>query len=174
MTRSLQGFLEELPGRSRVSLSGKPEVDRGACGIDGTIQVPPTPTLANVGFVDPPRAVGWFQFPPTLLVKFRCIALHPGPNRGVVGREPRSISNSSSSRCESENRRYQRTARTMISGSKGHHLNSAGRGLIVECTAAFQTRSLSFLQHSPHARRCPAVNSDVPSRIRGIGPFHRS
>jgi hypothetical protein len=48
MTRSLQGFLEELLGRSRVSLSGKPEVDRGAGGIDGTIQVPPALTLANV------------------------------------------------------------------------------------------------------------------------------
>jgi hypothetical protein len=45
---SLQGFLEELLGRSRVSLSGKPEVDRGAGGIDSTIQVPPVPTLATV------------------------------------------------------------------------------------------------------------------------------
>ena len=62
MTRSLQGFLEELLGRSRVSFSGKPEVDRGTGGIDGTIQVPPTPTLANVRFVYPPGAVGWFQF----------------------------------------------------------------------------------------------------------------
>ena len=53
MTRSLQGFLEELLGRSRVSLSGKPEVDRGAGGIDGTIQVPPAPTLANVSFSIP-------------------------------------------------------------------------------------------------------------------------
>jgi len=33
MTWSLQGFLEELLGRSRVSLSGKPEVNRGAGGI---------------------------------------------------------------------------------------------------------------------------------------------
>ncbi len=44
MTRSLQGFLEELLGRSRVSLSGEPEVHRGAGGINGTIQVPPAPT----------------------------------------------------------------------------------------------------------------------------------
>ena len=56
MTRSLQGFLEELLGRSRISLSGKPEADRSAGGIDGTIQVPPAPTLANVRFVDPPRS----------------------------------------------------------------------------------------------------------------------
>ena len=32
----------------------------------------------------------------------------------------------------------------MISGSKCRHLNSAGRGLIMEHTAAYQTRSLSF------------------------------
>ena len=56
MTRSLQGFLEELLGCSRVSLSGKPEVDRGAGGIDGTIQVPPTPTLANDTFRLPSRS----------------------------------------------------------------------------------------------------------------------
>src|SRR5882762_4652562 len=57
---------------------------------------------------------------------------------------PRSRSNSSTSPYESENRRYQRTAQTMISGSKCRHLNSAGRGLIMEYTAAYQTRSRSF------------------------------
>ena len=82
MTRSLQGFLEELLGCSRVSLSGKPEVDRGAGGIDGTIQVPPTPTLANVRFVYPPGAVGWFQFSSASLVQFGCVALHLAPNGG--------------------------------------------------------------------------------------------
>jgi hypothetical protein len=70
MTRSLQGFLEELLGRSPVSLSGKPKVDRGSGGINGTIQVPPAPTLANVRFVDPPGAVSWFQFPSASLVQF--------------------------------------------------------------------------------------------------------
>ena len=54
------------------------------------------------------------------------------------------MSNSSTSRYESENRRHKRTAQTMISGSKCRHLNSAGRGLIMECTAAYQTGSLSF------------------------------
>jgi hypothetical protein len=70
MARSPQGPLEELLGRSRISLSGKPEVDRGASGIDGTIQIPPVPTLANVRFVNPPGAVGWFQFPPAPFVQF--------------------------------------------------------------------------------------------------------
>src|SRR5690242_21795838 len=53
------------------------------------------------------------------------------------------MSNSSTSLYESENRRYQRTAQTMISGSKCRHLNNAGLGLIMEYTAAYQTRSLS-------------------------------
>jgi hypothetical protein len=87
MTRSLQGSLEELLGRSRVSDSGKPKVDRGAGGIDGTIQVPPAPTLANVRFVDPPGAVGRFQFVPASFVQFGRVALHPAPNGAVVSRE---------------------------------------------------------------------------------------
>jgi hypothetical protein len=87
MTGSPQGFLEELLGRSRVSLSGKPKVDRGARGIDGTIQVSPVPALANVGFVDPPGAVGRFQFAPSSLVQFGGVALHPAPNGGVVSGE---------------------------------------------------------------------------------------
>jgi len=87
MARGLQGSLEKLLGRSRVSLSGKPEVDRGAGGIDGTIQVTPASTLANVRFVDPPGAVGWFQFSPASLIQFGCIALHPAPNGGVISRE---------------------------------------------------------------------------------------
>ena len=87
MTRSLQGFLEELLGRSLVSLSGKLEVDRCAGGVDSTIQVPPAPTLANVGFIDPQRAVGWLQFLPTSLVQLGCVALPPAPNGGVVSRQ---------------------------------------------------------------------------------------
>ena len=49
---SLQGFLKESLGCDRVSLSGKPKVDCGAAGIDGTIEVPPASALANVRFVN--------------------------------------------------------------------------------------------------------------------------
>jgi hypothetical protein len=87
MTRSLQGFLEELLGRSRVTLSGKPKVDRGASGIDGTIQVSPVPALADIRFVDPPGAVGRLQFASASFVQFGGVALHPAPNGGVVSRE---------------------------------------------------------------------------------------
>src|ERR1700694_4547715 len=67
---------------------------------------------------------------------------------------PRSMSNSATSRYESENRRYQRTAQTMISGSKCRHLNSAGRGLLMEYTAGYQTHPLGFCNI---ALKLPAV-----------------
>src|SRR5260221_8380805 len=87
VTRILQGSLEKLLGRCRVSSREKPEVDRGAGGIDGTVQVAPVPPLANVRFVAPPRAVVWFQFPPASLVQFGCVALHPTPYGGVISRQ---------------------------------------------------------------------------------------
>jgi hypothetical protein len=42
----------------------------------------------------------------------------------------------------------------MTSGSKCRHLNSAGRGLLMDYTAGYQTRSLSFLQHSRRESGC--------------------
>jgi len=63
------------------------------------------------------------------------IGLYYGPGANSLvwsARRPRSVSNSSTSRYERENRRYQRTAQTMISGSKCRQLNSAGRGLIMK------------------------------------------
>ena len=43
MPGRLQGFWEEMFGRCRVPLSGKPKVDGSASGIHSTIQVPPVP-----------------------------------------------------------------------------------------------------------------------------------
>ena len=144
MTRSTQGFLEELLGSSRVSLSGKPKVDRGASGIDGTIQVSPVPALANVRFVDPPGAVGRFEFAPASLVQFGSVRCTQRQMVVWSAGRPRSMINSSTSRYESENRRYQRTAQTITSGSKCRHLNNASRGWIMGYTADYQIRSLSF------------------------------
>jgi hypothetical protein len=79
MTRRLQGFLEELLGRRRVSLSRKPESRSWRRGIDGTIQLPPASTLTNVLFVDRPGAVGRFNSTPASLIQFGGIALHPAP-----------------------------------------------------------------------------------------------
>jgi hypothetical protein len=84
--------------------------------------------LADIRLIDPPRAIGGFQFSSASLVQFWSVALYPAPNGGVVGWQTRSTSNSSTSRYESENRRDQRTAQTMISGWKWRHLNRVGRG----------------------------------------------
>jgi hypothetical protein len=57
-----------------------------ADGLIGEVMAQ-VPALANIRFVDPPGAVGRFQFPPASLVQFECVALHPAPNGGVVSRE---------------------------------------------------------------------------------------
>jgi hypothetical protein len=144
MTRSLQGFLEELLGRRRVPLSGKPEVDRGASGIDGTIQVPPAPTLANVRFVDPPGAVGWFQFPPASLVQFGCVALHPAPNGGVIGRETSFQEQFLDVPIRKREPQIPTDCANNDLGFEVPPFEHAGRVLIMEHTAAYQTRALSF------------------------------
>jgi hypothetical protein len=86
MIRSVQCLLKESLGRGGITLSGEPEVDRGAGGIHGAIQVSPVPTLANVRLVDPPRAVGWLQFPTTPPVEFGSVSLHPAPNGRMISR----------------------------------------------------------------------------------------
>jgi hypothetical protein len=78
---------QELFGCSRPPLGAKPKIDRSAGGIHSTIQVPPVPALADIGLIDPPRAIGGFQFSSASLVQLWCIALHPAPNGGVVGRQ---------------------------------------------------------------------------------------
>jgi hypothetical protein len=55
--------------------------------IHRTIQVSPVPALADIRLVDPPGAIGGFQFSTTSFVQFSCVALHAGPNGGVVGRQ---------------------------------------------------------------------------------------
>ncbi len=124
MTRSPQGFLEELLRRCSVTLSGKPKVDRGARGIHGTIQVP---APANVRLVNSPGAVGRFQFAPISLVRFGCAAPSAkrwcGPQGALV---PRAIP-----------RRLDRKART--ADTNGIH-------------CSLSDPFSQFLQHCPYLR----------------------
>jgi hypothetical protein len=74
--------------------------------------------LADICLVDPPIARA------SILVGTSCSVLVRSavPNaKWWFGRRPRSTSNSWMARYESENRRYERTAQTMISGSKWRH-----------------------------------------------------
>ncbi len=171
MTGSLQGFLKESLDSSRATLGGEPKVDCGAAGIDGTIEVPPLPTLANVGFVDPPGAVGRFQFAPPSFIQFGRVALHPAPHAGVVRRQ---------TAYERENRRYQRTAQTMISGSKCRHLNIAGRGPVGIAKqptrlgrAIFATQSIDrhFFREAVNTERVLAALSEKVRTIVEIEPL---
>src|SRR5215469_16164526 len=124
MTRSPQGSLEQDLGCSCIPLRRQPEVNRGAAGIHGTIKIGPNTCHRDLGFVHSPGTIGRLQFAAASLIEFRCVPLHPTPNGGVVHRETAfgdelfdiAIG-------EGISHRYQRTAQTMIGGSKCRHLN---------------------------------------------------
>src|SRR5690348_12819687 len=111
----VQRFAEQALGRRRIAQRRQQEVDSGAYGIDSPVKVTPTALHANIGLIDPPGFVGWLEMRAQPL--FQC---------GTVCR-PRSASNSSTSRSESEYRRYQRTAQRISSGAVCRHLKIAGR-----------------------------------------------
>ena len=87
MTRRGQSLLEEASGRSQVPRLRKQEIDRGTGGIDGAIEVRPVAGNSNISFVGPPRAIRGFHLAADSLVQFRCVALYPSPNGGVVDRQ---------------------------------------------------------------------------------------
>src|SRR5215831_17993934 len=74
---------------------------------------------------------------------------------------PRSISNSSTSRSESEYRRYQRTAQRISSGAVCRHLKIAGRVACFTVFSGYQS-SPPKLQHirSRHKLRSPTAKSE--------------
>jgi hypothetical protein len=84
MTGGLQGPLEKALGRSRIPLHRQPEVDCGAGGIDGAVEILPVACHSQVGFVYSPGTVGRFQFPPTPLIEFWRVPLYPTPNGRMV------------------------------------------------------------------------------------------
>ena len=86
MTGSLQGSLEEALGGSRVTVRGEQKINAGAAGIDRAVQIGPFAFYADVGLIHPPGTVGGLQLAATTLLEFGGVALHPTPDRGVVGR----------------------------------------------------------------------------------------
>jgi hypothetical protein len=149
MTGRPQGFLEELFGRNRVPLSRKPKVDRSASGIRRTIQVSPVPAVADIRLVDPPGAIGRFQFSSTSFVQFWCVALHPAPNGGVIGRQSSFYQQFLDLSIRKRNRRYQRTAQ-ITNNDLGFEVApfKQGRPLFGHWLADYQT-VCAFLQHDP-------------------------
>ena len=84
MTGCLQDPPKKALGRGRIPLRGRPEVDRGAGGIDRAVEVLLVTHHSNVSFVYSPGTVGRFQFPPAPLIEFWRIPLYPTPSGRMV------------------------------------------------------------------------------------------
>ena len=84
MRRIRQRLAEQAFGRSGIAQPREHEVDRGAGGIDGSVEVAPTALDTNVGLIDAPGPVGWLEMTAQPLLQFRSIALDPAPDCRVV------------------------------------------------------------------------------------------
>jgi hypothetical protein len=70
MIRRGQNVAEELLGSRSIPVLRQIEVERGAVGVDGSIQIDPAPGDAKIGFVDTPGRARAFQLPPHPAVEF--------------------------------------------------------------------------------------------------------
>ena len=61
MRRIRQRLAEQAFGRSGIAQPREHEVDRGSGGIDGSVEVAPTPLDTNVGLIDTPGLIGWVE-----------------------------------------------------------------------------------------------------------------
>ena len=59
MGRIRQRLAEQAFGRSGITQPREHEVDRGGGGIDGSVEVAPTPIDTNTGLIDTPGLMGW-------------------------------------------------------------------------------------------------------------------
>ena len=70
MRRISERLAEQALGRSGIAQAREHEVDRGTGGIDGSVEVAPTALDTNVGFIDTPGLVGWFEMTAQPLLQF--------------------------------------------------------------------------------------------------------
>ena len=84
MRRTAQGLAKQLFGGVGVAQRRKQEVNRGAGGIDGPIQIAPAALHSNVGLVHPPGFVGRLKMTPQPLFQFGATTLHPTPDGRVI------------------------------------------------------------------------------------------
>jgi len=90
---------------------------------------------SNIGLVHAPGLVGRLMVPSHPLLSSGTVTLHPRQTVRSASR-PRSFRSSSTSRSDSEYRRYQRTALRIRTGSVCRHLKIAGRVAIADCIRA--------------------------------------
>ena len=84
MRRISERLAEQAFGRSGITQAREHEVDRGTGGIDGSVEVASTALDTNVGFIDTPGRVGWFEMTAQPLLQFGTVALDPAPDCRVV------------------------------------------------------------------------------------------
>jgi hypothetical protein len=78
---------EQGLGRGGIAQRREQEVDNGADGIDGSIEVIPTTLHGNVRLIDTPRFVGRLEMPAQPLCQFGTVALNPTLGRRVIRRQ---------------------------------------------------------------------------------------
>ena len=84
MRRISQRLAEQACGRSGIAPPREHEVDRGAAGIDGSVEVAPTALDTNVGLIDTPGLIGWLEMMAQPFLQFGTVALDPVSNCRVV------------------------------------------------------------------------------------------
>src|SRR5271165_7428923 len=105
-----QRFAQEALCCSRVLLGREEKVEGRARRIHRTIQVAPLALDPDVGLVHPPTVSGRFESRAQTSFHFRGVTLHPSLQTVTWStKSPRSARRSSTSRYDSEKRKYQPT-----------------------------------------------------------------
>ena len=84
MRRISQRLAEQASGRPGIAPHREHEVDRGAGGIEGSVEGAPAPLDTNVGLIDTPGRVGGLEMTAQPLLQFGAVALDPAPDGRVV------------------------------------------------------------------------------------------
>ena len=84
MRRISQRLAEQAFGRSGIAQPREHAVDRSAGGIDGSVEVAPTPLDTNVGLIDTPGLMGWPEMTAQPRLQFRTVAPDPAPDCRMV------------------------------------------------------------------------------------------
>ncbi len=84
MCRISQRLAAQACGRCGIASPREHEVDCGAGGIEGAVEVAPAPLDTNVGLIDTLGPVDCLEMTAQPLLEFGPIALDPAPDRRVV------------------------------------------------------------------------------------------
>ena len=88
MGRIRQRIAQQAFGRSGIAQPREHEVDRGAGGIDGSVEVAPTALDTNVGLIHTRGLIGWLEMTAQPLLHLGTVALNPASARLSCGPPP--------------------------------------------------------------------------------------